>query len=79
MFSRNVIEHILFRYRLEQEVEQRKKLVEMEHRRIFECIAEKDSKGAVRFMRKHLKASHGLMLKHLQDINKTSGSMWVFE
>jgi DNA-binding GntR family transcriptional regulator len=76
MFSRNVIEHICFRYRLEQGVERRRDLVEQEHRGIFESIAAKDTREAVSYMRTHLTALHGLMLQYLKVINESSAIKW---
>lgn len=76
MFSRIIIEHIFFRYRLEQGVEHRRDMVELEHARIMKCIAETDTRGAVEQMKKHLKALYGLMLQYLKDISRSSEIRW---
>ena len=72
MFSKIIIEHIFYRYRLEQGVEHRRDMVELEHARIMECIAERDTRGATGQMKKHLKALHGLMLQYFKDIGRSS-------
>lgn len=77
MYLKNIIGHILFRYRLEYGVEQRKELVELEHRRIYECIGERDTKGGVRYMREHLNALQALMLQDLKDIGQQSEIIWL--
>jgi DNA-binding GntR family transcriptional regulator len=76
MYTKNIIEHIFFRYRLEQGVEHRGDIIELEHRNILECIGERDARGGAGYMRKHLKALQGLMLQYLKDINRSSETKW---
>jgi len=77
MFSKNIMEHIFYRYRLERGVEERKELVELEHQRVLEYIAEKDTSNAVKYMRQHVKALHKLMVQYSKDLSRPLGIGWL--
>jgi DNA-binding GntR family transcriptional regulator len=68
-FLRTAIENIFLRYRIERGVESRKEDIEAEHRQVLECVAGRDTQGAVEEL-------HKLMLQYLRTFRSGLGSEW---
>jgi DNA-binding GntR family transcriptional regulator len=49
----------------------------LEHRRVLEYIAEKDTSNAVKYMRQHVKALHKLMVEYSKDLSGPMGIGWL--